>query len=177
MNQKTRNYCYCALFAALLTVCTQIAIPIPYIPINLALFAVWMAGALLGWLYGGISVLVYIALGAVGVPVFSEWEGGIAKLVGPTGGYIIGYLFAVVICGAMIGLRRDNFVIYPVSMVIGCAVCYLFGTIWFMISMEKGLIPSLSTCVFPFLPGDAIKIALASVLSYRLNKMNLLRRA
>ena len=167
---------YCALCAALLAVCSQIVIPLPIIiPINFALFAVWMTGALLGWNYGGISVLVYILLGAVGVPVFAGLKGGIGALVGPTGGYIVGYLIGVVACGLIIGRGRHQFVRYPIAMVIGCALCYLFGTAWYMISAHMALVPALVACVFPFLPGDAIKIALASVLSYRLNKSGVIR--
>ncbi len=173
--KKVLICCYCALCAALLAVCSQIYIPIGPIPINLALFAVWMTAALLGRNYGGISVLVYILLGAVGVPVFAGAKGGIQVLVGPTGGYILGYLIAVVVCGSVIGRGKQQFVRYPIAMVIGCILCYAFGTAWYMISSHTALVPALVACVLPFLPGDAVKIALAGVISYRLNKSGVIR--
>lgn len=177
MNKKLRNYCYCALFAALLAVCSQIAIPFSVIPINLALFAIWMAGACMGPLYGTVSVCVYIALGAVGIPVFVGFKGGIQVLAGPTGGYILGYLIGAATCGAIIAVNRRKFVLYPIAMLIGCALCYAFGTAWFMILTEQTLLPALTTCVLPFIPGDVIKIALAATLSYRLNRRGIFQNA
>lgn len=89
----------CALLTALLAVCSQIQIPLPYVPINLALFAVHLAGALLGPLYGGLSVLIYLLLAAVGVPVLAGFRGGLGALMGSTGGYVVGYIFTAVIAG------------------------------------------------------------------------------
>ena len=102
---KSRNtlysYLLCALFAALTAIFSQIMIPLPFtpVPINLALLAVWLCGIVLGAKRGAISILVYILLGAIGVPVFHGFMGGIGVLAGPTGGYIVGYLPAVVIFG------------------------------------------------------------------------------
>ena len=159
-----------ALFAALTAVCSQIQIPLPMIPINLALFAVHLCGALLGAKWGALSMAVYALLGAVGVPVFAGFGSGPAVLFGKTGGYIIGYI----LCAAIVGLlsRRLGFT-FPklcLSMVIGVAVCYVFGTAWFMVISGLNLATSLSYCVLPFLPGDAVKILLAAFLALRLRK-------
>ena len=169
-NTLTRQLVLAALFAALTAVCSQIQIPLPMIPINLALFAVHLCGALLGAKWGALSMAVYALLGAVGVPVFAGFGSGPAALFGKTGGYIIGYI----LCAAIVGLlsRRLGFT-FPklcLSMVIGVAVCYVFGTAWFMVISGLNLATSLSYCVLPFLPGDAVKILLAALLALRLRK-------
>lgn len=169
-NTLTRQLVLAALFAALTAVCSQIQIPLPMIPINLALFAVHLCGALLGAKWGALSMAVYALLGAVGVPVFASFGSGPAVLFGKTGGYILGYI----LCAAIVGLlsRRLGFT-FPklcLSMLVGVAVCYLFGTAWFMVISGLNLAASLSYCVLPFLPGDAVKILLAALLALRLRK-------
>lgn len=173
-NSKIYGMALMALFAALTAVFSQISIPIGPVPINLALLSVFICGGALGWKKGTVSIAVYILLGLVGVPVFSGFQGGIAKLAGPTGGYIIGYLFAVLIVGIMCDLLGRRVWVLPVSMIIGLAVCYAFGTIWYMISTQTGLIESLALCVFPFLIGDAAKIIAATLVVKALEKSHLL---
>ena len=114
----------CAIFTALVAVCSQITIPLPIIPINLALFAVYLAGALLGPWRGALSLLVYLLLAAVGVPVMAGFRGGLGNLVGNTGGYVVGYIFAAFFTGLLVekwgarcdgaGLRAVLFLRYPV---------------------------------------------------------------
>ncbi len=169
-SSLTRSLVLAALFAALTAVCSQIQIPLPYIPINLALFAVHLSGALLGPKWGALSMAAYALLGAVGVPVFVGFKSGPAALFGKTGGYILGY----VLCALTVGLltRRFGFRLRSLclSMAVGVAVCYLFGTIWFMVLTGMNLMTSLAYCVIPFLPGDAVKILLAALLARRLQK-------
>ena len=169
-NTLTRQLVLAALFAALTAVCSQIQIPLPMIPINLALFAVHLCGALLGAKWGALSMAVYALLGAVGVPVFAGFGSGPAVLFGKTGGYILGYI----LCAAIVGLlsRRLGFT-FPklcLSMAAGVIVCYVFGTAWFMAISGLNLATSLGYCVLPFLPGDAVKILLAAILALRLRK-------
>ena len=118
----TKNLVLAALFAALTAVCSQIQIPLPMIPINLALFAVHLCGALLGAKWGALSMAVYALLGAIGVPVFAGFGSGPAVLFGKTGGYILGYI----LCAAIVGLltRRLGFSYLKLclSMVVGVAV-------------------------------------------------------
>ena len=156
------SMCVAALFAALLCICSPISIPIGPIPISLATLAVYFIGAVLGCVDGTIAVAVYLLLGAVGLPVFSNFEGGIQKLIGVTGGYLIGYLP----CVAIVGLAADKFrakrwLIVP-AMIVGTALLYALGTVWFMITTHRTLAESMTLCVVPFLPGDALKIAVAS---------------
>ena len=145
--------------AALTAICSQIQIPLPMVPINLALFAVHLSGALLGWKYGALSMVVYALLGVIGVPVFAGF-----------GGYILGYILCALIVGALSRKFAFNFKTLCLSMVLGVAVCYAFGTIWFMAVTGLNLATSMSYCVIPFLPGDAVKILLAAFLALRLRK-------
>ena len=167
---QAKQLAVCALFAALTAVCSQIQIPLPAIPINLALFAVHLCAALLAPRYAALSMAAYILLGAVGVPVFASFGSGPAVLFGKTGGYIIGYILCVAIVGLLSRRLGFTFPKLCLSMVIGVAVCYVFGTAWFMVISGLNLATSLSYCVLPFLPGDAVKILLAAFLALRLRK-------
>jgi biotin transport system substrate-specific component len=167
---KIRNMVFTALFAAVICAVAPFKIPVGAVPITLATFAIYIAASVLNWKYGTLSVLIYILIGLVGLPVFSGFEGGLQKLAGPTGGFLIGYIP----CALIIGLIVDRFEIkvwvYPAAMVLGTAVLYAFGTAWFMISLNYTLAAALMACVVPFLIGDAVKIVLASVISPMLRK-------
>ncbi|MFU0832056.1 MAG: Biotin transporter [Oscillospiraceae bacterium] len=157
----------CAMFAALTAVFSQLAIPIGSVPINLATLSVFLSGGILGMMGGLVSQVVYILLGAAGLPVFAGFSGGIGVIAGPTGGYIIGYAAAAALVGFMVDkLGRKPFPL-AVSMLAGLAVCYFLGTAWFMIVTKRALWDSLTLCVFPFLIGDALKIAVATVITDR----------
>ncbi len=158
----------CALFAALTAVCAQITIPIGPVPVSLSLLPVLLCGALLDAKYAVLSMAVYMLLGLAGAPVFSNMTGGAAKLFGVTGGYIIGYLPCVALTALLIGKRGRGWVWQCLAMAIGVLVCYAFGTVWFMLTKHTDLMTSLNLCVLPFLPFDAVKIALAAFLSTRL---------
>lgn len=178
MNEMQNSNIYkmtlIALFAALSAVFSQIIIPIGPIPINLGLLAIFICGGALGWKNGTISISIYILLGLVGVPVFTGFQGGFAKIAGPTGGYIIGYLFAVFIVGLTASKLGRKVWALAVGMIIGLILCYTFGTVWFMILMGQGLIESLILCVFPFIIGDAVKIIVAILIIKALEKTRLL---
>lgn len=173
--QKTNTHkmVLCALFAALTAILSQIAIPIGPVPINLATFAVFCAGAILGSKLGSLSLVIWAALGAVGVPVFSMFRSGFGALAGPTGGYIIGYIPAAFITGLLIEkFNRSNKVyLYPVIMLAGMLTYFILGTAWFMFSTSTGLWDALMICVFPFLPGEFIKITAATIVAKRIRPM------
>lgn len=170
-NKKSLKITLCALFAAFTAICSQIQIALPYVPINLALLAVFMSGAILGAGYGTTSMCVYVLMGAAGVPVFAGFKGGLGALTGATGGYIVGYILCAFITGIIIKCSGTKVYNMVIAMVIGLTVCYLLGTVWFIILTGNSLMAALSVCVFPFLPGDAVKIALASILSLRLRSV------
>lgn len=173
MNHRfalTQRIVLAALFAALMAVCSQIQIPLPMVPINLALFAVHLCGALLGAKWGALSISAYVLLGLVGVPVYAGFASGPAALFGKTGGYILGYILSAFLVGLL--SRRIGFTFKGLclSMLVGVVACYAFGTVWFMAVTGLNLMTSLAYCVIPFLPGDAVKIVLAALLALRLKK-------
>jgi len=170
---NTKKMILCALFAALTAVCSMISIPLPFtpVPINLATLSVFLAGGLLGSRYGALSQLVYVLLGAIGLPVFSGFTGGLGTLIGHTGGYIIGYVAAAWLIGFMIEKLGHGFYKNIISMSSGMAVCYALGTLWFMYITSTGLAAALILCVVPFLIGDAIKIIAGSILVKKLHKL------
>lgn len=170
----TKELVFTALMAVIIAVCSWISIPTT-VPFTLQTFGVFMAVGLLGGRKGTISVLVYILLGAVGVPVFAGFSSGIGVLFGTTGGYIVGFLLSGLVYWAMTAVFGEKLPIMIIAMVIGLLVCYAFGTAWFMIVYAKntapiGLLTALGWCVFPFIIPDCIKIALAVVLTKQLKK-------
>ena len=169
MTVSTVDLVYIALCTALIAVCSWIQIPLT-VPITLQTFAVFAVVGLLGTKRGTLSVLVYILLGAVGVPVFAGFSGGIGVLLGNTGGYIIGFIFSAIVTGWILDHLGKSIPVMAIAMIVGLAVCYIFGTAWFMFvymrtSGTVGLVSVLSWCVIPFILPDAIKIALAIVVS------------
>lgn len=172
MKQTTASLVRCALMAALMAVFSQIAIPLGFtpVPINLATLGVFLAGGLLGAWRGALSMGAYVLLGAVGLPVFAQFSGGVGILAGPTGGFILGYLF----CAWVTGLFYDRIpgcVVWNIAgMALGLILCYACGTAWYLYQTHAGLGAALTACVLPFLPGDAIKIACAAILIPKLRK-------
>ena len=160
-----------ALMTAVLCILAPISIPIfiSPVPVSLGVLAVYLAAYVLSPVDALVSVIIFILLGTFGLPVFSGYSGGLSKLVGPTGGYIIGFLFTVYISSLFIHMKKG--IIYDVSgMITGLALCYILGTIWFSYQQGKGFIASLLLCVVPFLIGDAIKIIVAVILGTQINK-------
>ena len=131
---KTRTYdmAYIAIFAVLIAICSWISIPMT-VPFTLQTFGVFMAVGVLGGKRGSLAVLVYILLGAIGVPVFAGFSGGFGILLNNTGGYIIGFLFSALAMWAIESLWGKKPVVQIISMVVGLLVCYAMGTIWFMV--------------------------------------------
>lgn len=174
---KTKNLVLCALFAAIICVIAPLSIPIAgMIPITLATFAVMLSGVLLGGRLGALSVAVYLIIGAVGVPVCAGYTPALPKLLGPTGGYLIGYLPLAFICGAICSQWGRNsrgvkkYAVMLTGMLAGNVVLYAFGTAWFCILNNGGVVYALSLCVVPFLPGDLIKIAAVMILAPQLER-------
>lgn len=167
-TSKNKALALCALFTALTAVCAQLQIPLPMVPISLALFAVHLTGSILGPKYGAMSMICYALLAAIGVPVLAGFGGGPAALFGKTGGYVLGYILDAAVVGLAAEKWGTDFFKSCTAMAIGTAVCYAFGTLWFMFLASTGLRAALTLCVLPFLPGDVVKIALAAPLSLAL---------
>ena len=165
---KTKDMTLIAVMAALICVAGPLTLSIGPIPLSLASFAVYLAGAVLGAKRGALAVALYLLIGLVGVPVFSGFSGGFQKLIGVTGGYLAGYLVCACITG--LGAGADGPLTgpgwrLPVFMVLGTAALYLIGTAWFMVQTHNPLAAALGMCVIPFLPGDAVKIVAATLLT------------
>lgn len=168
-NFKTIDLVYIGLFAALISICAWISIPMT-ISITLQTMAICLTAGLLGAKRGTLTVVVYIMLGAVGLPVFTGFKGGIGAIMGATGGYIVGFIFTALIVGIASERVIKGFWGYVLFMAIGVIVCYAFGTVWFAIMYKVSFGSALSTCVIPFLLPDAVKIVLAAFLTQRLKK-------
>ena len=160
-----RDMAYVAIFAVTIAICSWISIPTT-VPFTLQTFAVFLAVGVLGGRRGTFAVLVYILLGAVGLPVFAGFSGGLGALLGTTGGYIIGFFFSALLYWAMTKVLGEKTPVMVVAMVLGLIVCYAFGTVWFMAVYARnsgaiGLGTALGWCVIPFIIPDLVKIALA----------------
>ena len=176
VKKKTKlqvtDLAYIAMGASLIAICSWISIPTT-VPFTLQTFAVFFVLLLLGGERGTLAVLVYVLLGAVGVPVFSGFSGGIGVLLGNTGGYILGFLFVGLIYMLFMKIFKKNIYIKIAALVLGLLVCYVFGTAWFMYvymqnTGEIGLIAVLNLCVFPFIIPDLVKMAIAVVIAKRI---------
>lgn len=173
-RSKTYDIVYVGVFAVLIAICSWISIP-TVVPFTLQTFAVFLAVGVLGGKRGTMAVLVYVLLGAIGVPVFAGFSGGLGIILNNTGGYIIGFIFSALIMWLMERFLGRKLWVQGVSMVLGLVACYFIGTIWFMFFYTRntgavGHMTVLGWCVIPFIIPDAIKIALALVLSGRLSK-------
>lgn len=172
---KTLEMVYVAVCAALMAICSWIQIPTT-VPFTLQTFGVFLAVGLLGGKLGTLSILIFILLGAVGVPVFSGFNGGIQVLLGPTGGYILGFLVGALVMWLMEKLGGKKLWFFALSCVVGLLICYAFGTAWFMVVYANqgnavSLMTALGWCVFPFILPDIAKIALAVALSRALRRV------
>lgn len=152
-----------AVMAALIAAISPFAIPIGPISITLCTLALYFSPYILGWKGASVATLVYIMLGMVGMPVFSKFQAGLGVLMGPTGGYILGYVPMVVLAGLAIKLAPQNRVLQFLGMIGATAVLYAFGTAWYMILSGNDLAFAMKWCVIPFIPLDLVKIAIAMV--------------
>ena len=163
------------MFAVIIAICSWISIP-SAVPFTLQTIAVFTAVGVLGGKRGAISVLLYILLGAIGLPVFAGFSGGFGVLFGSTGGYIAGFFFSALLMWGMETLWGNKKTVLISSMILGLLVCYAIGTAWFMLVYTKttgavSLMTVLGWCVIPFIIPDCIKIALSFILTTRLKKI------
>lgn len=162
MNTRTKEITLIGLMAALTCIAGPLSLPLPFspVPISLTNLAVYFSVYILGMRRGTISYLVYLLLGLAGLPVFSAFTGGPAKLFGPTGGYLIGFIFMALICGYCIDRWNGQIGISFTGMVAGTAVAYAFGTVWLAYQADLSLGAALAAGVLPFIAGDLAKMAL-----------------
>lgn len=187
---RTHRMVACAVMAAVICALGPQSIPIEPVPISLATLAIYLTVCLLGWKWGTVSTVVYLILGFAGVPVFAGYTGGLGKLAGPTGGYLVGYIPLALVAGLAIELACRHLMgkgtartvlglaLQFAGMAAGTAVLYAFGTAWYCILSGNELSVAVGFCVIPFISGDLVKMVAALVIAApvraRLEKARLL---
>ena len=169
MEQKktktnVREMALIAVMAAVTCVLGPLSVPIGVVPISFTNLAVYLAIYVLGCKRGTVSYIVYLLIGLVGVPVFSGFTGGVGKLFGPTGGYLIGFIFMALICGWFIDRFECKLVPSFAGMVLGTIVCYIFGTVWLAYQAGMSFYAALAAGVLPFIVGDLAKMVVAAII-------------
>lgn len=161
---SVRQLTFAALFAAIITVCAQVVIPIPPIEFTMQVFGVLLAGAMLPPFYAVLSVTSYVMLGAFGLPVFKHFTGGFQSVIGPTGGYIIAFIFMALSVSLAVKYLPKK-VGLAMGMLVAVVICHAFGTAWFAFSMDKSFKESFLLCSAPFILPDVCKAICAGVVS------------
>jgi len=176
-RMDVRTLSLIGLMAAITCVVSPFSIPLPVtlVPIAFTNLVVYFSVYLLGMKAGTLSCVIYILLGAIGLPVFAGFSGGVGIIAGPTGGYIVGYIFMALICGVFAERFHYNRWMYVVGMVLGLAVLYAFGTAW--LAYQAGLTfgAALAAGVIPFILGDVLKIIVITIIASPAKR--LIRRA
>ena len=172
---KAKNMALCGLFAALLTICAWICVPLADTVITLQTFGLFLCLGTLGGKRGFAATAVYLLLGVIGLPVFSGFRGGIGTLLGVTGGYLTGFLITSAVYWLITALAGDIPKVRLFAFICGLLLCYVFGTLWYYwVFISSGSLVSISIlltkCVFPFLLPDGIKLVLAWQLSKKLRR-------
>ena len=172
-RSKTQEMTYIALCTAVMCILAplSISIPISPVPISLTIFAILISAYVLGLKNCVFSFLLYALIGLVGVPVFSRFTGGPAVLLGPTGGYIIGFVFVAFFAGLFIERFEGRRYMHLIGMMIGIAICYAFGTAWLAQQAGLSFSEALYAGVIPFIPADAVKMAAAIAIGPKLRRI------
>lgn len=167
---KTRDLVLYGLFAVIIAILAQISIPLPGgVPFTFQVMAVTMAGVILGPRRGTVSVILYVLMGAIGLPVFANLTGGLAIIAGPTGGFILSFPVIAFVAG-LFAKKSKNVVVIFFGVMIGAAINYLFGTAQFMLLTKSSFIYSLTVCVAPFVFFDAFKWAIAIMIGVKVKE-------
>lgn len=169
-NEQLKMLIVTALFAAIIGIMAQVTIPLPLVPITGQTLAIGLAATILGKRYGTLAVLVYVMLGIVGVPVFSGMSSGFSVLVGPTGGFIIGFIFTALFIGwhlEKFGFTVKNAIF---ANIIGMCITLTFGVIWLKIAAELSWSAAIAAGVTPFILVGIIKAVLAAVIGITVRK-------
>lgn len=163
---KTQTLVMIGLITAVTSILAPIAIPLPFspVPISFTNLILMISVYILGWKFATISYILYLLIGLVGLPVFSGFTGGLGKLAGPTGGYLIGFIALTLIAGWFVETFPNQKILSITGMIIGMVIPYLLGTIWLCMQLNVSLWKGLAIGVFPYLLGDGIKIIIAVII-------------
>lgn len=170
-NFSTKDMVFTALFAAIFCILAPFSIPIGEVPVSVTNFLIYITIYAIGWKKATVSYIIYLLLGFVGLPVFAGFTGGISKLVSPTGGYFVGFIFTSVISGLII--EKFNYKRIPniIGMIVGLAITYIFGTAWLAFGMGRTFMEALAIGVLPFLIFDFGKIIIVAIIGPELQKL------
>lgn len=158
------------VMAAVICILGPLSIPIGVVPISFTNFAIYITLYTLGMKKGTISFFIYLLVGFVGLPVFSGFGSGPSTLFGPTGGYLIGFIFMALMAGLFIDRFFDQSYLCIVGMILGTAICYLFGTVWLAYQANISINAALAAGVMPFIPGDLAKIIIAAFIGPKIRR-------
>lgn len=161
----TQQMALVAIMTALTCILAPFSLPIGPVPISLTNLVIYFSLYLLGWKLGTLSYVIYLLIGLVGVPVFSGFTAGPAKLFGPTGGYLIGFIPMAIIAGIIIDKYTEKWLLCLLAMIVGTIVCYALGTSWLAYEAKMDMMAALWAGVIPFIPGDLVKMALAILIA------------
>ena len=172
LQTNTQSLVLTALITAVLCTLGPLIIPLPFspIPLSLCTFGIYIAVYILGIKKSFLSCLLYLILGTTGLPVFSGFTGGPGTLIGPTGGYLIGYLFIVLIGGFFINQFNAKTITAFFGLLLGTLACYFIGSLWLSLQTDIGIANAFMIGALPFLPADLCKIAAAVTLGRRIQK-------
>lgn len=168
---NTKELVMTGMFTAVICVLALLEIPSQPIPFTFSLLAIFLTGALLSPRYSFLAVLVYLLLGAFGLPVYANFKSGFQTLFGYTGGFLMAYpIMAFVTSLFYKYFRKYKVIAATTGMAVSLAICYLMGSLWFSFIMDKSFYTALTLCVFPFVLFDVIKIVLAVIISMVIRK-------
>jgi len=172
MKPKPRNILNVALFSALTAVGAYIHIPLPFVPITLQTMFTYMAGALLGGNLGALSQLIYVLLGISGLPIFAGGNTGFWVLIGPTGGYLIGFIAGAFVIGKLVEVKKNPSLPWLLTcMMAGTVLIYALGVIQLMNWMKIDVKSAIVIGVLPFIVGDSLKMLAAAYVTQRIKKV------
>lgn len=165
MNNKVKNLAMTGMFTALLCVLSPVTIPFPGgIGVTLSVFIILLITYVAGMKRALLCCVLYLLIGAVGLPVFAGFQGGLGCITGPTGGYLAGYPAMVMVAGLFIKIGKDRKAFMITGNCMGVLVCYILGNLWYMYTMNAGFCQALAVCVLPFVVFDIIKIVLVCII-------------
>lgn len=163
------DFCFIGIMAAVTAVMAQISIPMPMgVPMTMQTFAVTLAGIILGSRRGALSMLVYLLIGVVGVPVFSNFTGGLPSLVGPTGGFLVSFPIMAYLIG--LGIEFKNRLLFVLLLILGTLSNYVIGVLFYTVITGSSVIAGITACVLPFIPTAVLKAILASILGIQVKQ-------
>ena len=166
-----RDLCMIGLFTAVIVIMAQIVIPLPFgVPFTMQTFAITLAGIVLGSKNGAIASIIYVMLGAIGLPVFANFTGGWQSIAGPTGGFILSFPLLAYLTGLGMELRSKWKGFSIVNLIFGTCINLLCGAMMFSAVTRSPLIAGFTACVIPFIPATIIKAVLAYVLGFNIRK-------